>query len=106
MEKGPLYHATMNVQKMTRWKGGKTAVGGGVLPARTDSAGVQTLGDVLDRSFPCVQFLPSRPPCSSFWVPASPRLPIRLNLRRQAAFSWATPIAAACKLNASSKPEK
>ena len=31
MERGPLYHTAMNVQKMTRWKGGKTAFGADVL---------------------------------------------------------------------------
>src|SRR5713101_2309883 len=35
--------------------------------------GCSTLGDASDWSFPCVQILPSQPPCSSSWARGSPR---------------------------------
>ena len=52
---GPLALDPLNVQKMTHWKGGKSAFGAGLLPKRTGRAGVGLHGDVLDWSFPCVQ---------------------------------------------------
>jgi len=44
-------------------KSGKSAFGAGLWLARTEPLRRLTPGDVLDWSFPCVQFSSSRPPC-------------------------------------------
>jgi len=52
---GPLALDPLNVQKMTHWKGGKSAFGAGLLPKRTDPPVVRLTGDVLDWRFPRVE---------------------------------------------------
>jgi len=85
-------------------KDGKSAFPAVAFPARTAVLGVEQLGR-SDWSLPCVQFLPVPLPCCSRAAPwLSP--PIRRSWPRLRLTCWATRIAAAWQMSASSTPEQ